>query len=402
MALFGGRVGPVAAIIVAGIAAGALILTVDPPTAVDPHGHGEEEGHDEHAERAHEEEGAPRVAMTDEAIRTAEIEIKTAGIAALTLGGEYPGEVRANENHVAHVVPRLDATAREVRRNVGDSVRRGEILAVLDAIDLADARGSYLSAVSRLELARQNAVRAESLWRRRIAPERDYHEARQGFEEIEIEARIARQRLLAFGLTESDLANSTLTWFPVRAPLDGVIVEKHIAPGEAVAKDASIFVLADLSTVWVEIAVPARDINAVRVGQKVEVVSEALNERQEGHVAFVSPALGEAARTSRAFVEIPDPKGRWRPGLFVTVRLAQQEIEVPVAIRAAGLQTLENRTVVFVRKDESFEARSVEVGRRLGGWVEILSGLKPGDKYAAGNSFVVKAEMGKASAGHDH
>ena len=193
-----------------------------------------------------------------------------------------------------------------------------------------------------------------------------------------------------------------LTRYEIRAPIDGVVTEKHLAAGEAVKEDASIFTIADLSTVWAEMTIYPKDLAAVKLGQKVMVRVSALNAEAEGRVAYVGSLIGEQTRSAKARVTLPNPDRSWPPGLFVTVDLVQDETEVPVAVSVDAIQTLRDSKVVFARFGEFFEARPVELGRSDGKTVEVLSGLAPGTPYAATNSFVLKADLGKAGASHDH
>ena len=193
-----------------------------------------------------------------------------------------------------------------------------------------------------------------------------------------------------------------LTRYEIRSPVDGVVTEKHLAAGEAVKEDASIFTIADLSQVWAEMTIYPRDLGSVKLGQKVTVRASALNAEAEGRVSYVGSLIGEQTRSAKARVTLQNPERRWRPGLFVTVDLVQDESEVPVAVPVEAIQTLREAKVVFGRFGEFFEARPVELGRSDGRTVEVLSGLAPGTPYAATNSFVLKADVGKAGASHDH
>lgn len=389
---------PIVGIIVIGIVGTILILSKEPPAPGDDHG---EEAHEEH------KDGGQRVEMPDDVVKTSAIEIKTAGIATLTVGSIYPGEVAYDQDRIAHVSPRIRGTIRESRVHLGDHVRRGQLLAVLDAPDLADIRRRHDASASRSELARTAMVREERLWRRKISPERNYLEAKQAYEESLIDLRGARSELLALGLTESDFSGPSPTYYPLRSPISGVVAEKHAVVGEVLeperdAAEHPSFVIADLSTIWIEMSIPARDIRHAKIGQEVVVVSADLGEKLAGRIAHVGATLGEQSRAAEAHAEVVNPGMRWKPGLFVNVYLTETTVEVPVAIRSAGLQTLDNRTVVFVREGDAFEARSVEVGRKSDEWVEIISGISAGEKYASTNSFVIKAEIGKGEAEHGH
>lgn len=194
----------------------------------------------------------------------------------------------------------------------------------------------------------------------------------------------------------------SLNRYEIRAPFDGIVVEKHIALGEAVKEDASIFTLSDLSSVWAEIVVPAKDLNVVRVGEKVVVRATAFNSTAEGQISYVGALLGQDTRTAKARVTLPNPKMAWRPGLFVNVNVVSGETEVPVSVLADAVQTVEDKPVVFVRVKDGFTAQPVKLGRADGKRVEVIDGLAAGTAYAASGSFVLKAELGKGSAEHSH
>ena len=160
--------------------------------------------------------------------------------------------------------------------------------------------------------------------------------------------------------------------------------------------------MVDLSTVWVETAVPAGDLAFVREGQPVSVTGPVPGLRGEGRLIFVSPNLDAQTRAARAVAEMPNPDGAWRPGVFViaSVRTAEQPVQVLVPREA--IQTIESVTVVFVRTAQGFERREVKLGRSDERTVEVISGLTAGELVAVANTFLLKAELGKAEAGHAH
>ena len=180
------------------------------------------------------------------------------------------------------------------------------------------------------------------------------------------------------------------------------MIEKHIAAGEAVKEDATIFAIADLSSVWAEMNVYPKDLDLVKVGQKVTVRASTLKTEAEGRISYVGSLVGEQTRSAKARVTLPNPERSWRPGLFVTVELVQDETEVPVAVPVGAIQAYRDWKVVFGRFGDAFEARPVELGRSDGKHVEVVKGLEPGTRYAASNTFVLKADLGKAGAQHSH
>lgn len=417
----------IAAILILGLLAAAAILTSGRSPASAERGHEETEAHADHdhhhgeesagahkepeeAGKAHGEakkDNAPastdqdeaKVALTEAQIQAAGITQESAGSARVQATLQLPGEIRFNDDRTAHVVPRLAGVVESVPASLGQQVRKGQLLVVIASTALSQQRSELLTAERRLALARSTHAREERLWKDRISAEQDYLQARAALEEAQIAVRNARQKLKAVGAGASAGA---LNQFELRAPFDGTIVEKHISLGEAVREDANVFTLSDLSTVWAEMAVPAQEIGRVRVGEKVIVSSTASSEKTEGTISYVGALIGEQTRTAKARVTLTNPQLAWRPGLFVTITVVAEEAEVPVAVRAQAVQTLGDRSVVFLAVPGGFVARPVKLGRTGGPFVEIVEGLQPGARYAAANSYVLKSEQGKAGASHTH
>jgi len=180
------------------------------------------------------------------------------------------------------------------------------------------------------------------------------------------------------------------------------VIEKHVALGEAVKHDAQIFTIADLSTVLARVTVYAKDLRFVHVGQDVNVKSDVLGIEVAGKVTYLGPLLGADTRTAAAHVAIDNTDGLWRPGVFVTVRLVQEEFTAAVAIRPEAIQRIRDWDVVFIQDGNLYEARPLEFGRRGAEWVEVLAGLSAGQKYVSKNSFLIKADILKSGATHDH
>ncbi len=348
-----------------------------------------------------------RLRMDAAAMNNAGIELRSAGPARIRTTLQLQGEIQFNQDRVAHVVPRLSGVVVNTGKNLGDQVKKGDLLAVLESRTLADFKSEHLAAQTRLEMARGTFDREKRLWEEKISAQQDYLASRQALAEAEIAYRNVEQKLLALGIAHVALMRGNgdgdgLTRYEIRAPIDGVVIEKHLAIGEAVKEDASIFTIADLSTVWAEMTIYPKDLGSVRLGQAVTVRASALNTQAEGRVAYVGSLIGEQTRSAKARVTLPNPAHSWRPGLFVSVDLVQDETEVPVAVSVDAIQTYRDWKVVFGRFGELFEARPVKLGRSDGKSVEVLSGLAPGVVYAATNSFVLKADLGKSGASHDH
>ena len=348
-----------------------------------------------------------RTEIKPQELKNAAVVIEQVGPARMKNIIELPGQIALNADATAHVVPRVAGVVAAVHKNLGDRVTRGEVIASLNSGDVATAKQAYIESLQRLELARLSAQREEALWRKKISPEEDYLIKKYALEEARLTQRAAAQRLAALGIPEGEIRGlsserGNLASYVLRSPLTGVVIAKNVTVGEAVSGSENIFTVADLSTVWTDITIAPNQISAVRAGQKVVVRSDDQNMTVAGTLSYVEPVMGEETRSSRGRVVIANPNGVWRPGLFVKVHLTQNEVVVPMAVKAEALQTFRDWDVVFIKVGDLFEARPLELGRREGEWVEVLSGLTPGLQYAAKNSFVVKADVMKSGAGHDH
>ena len=349
-----------------------------------------------------------RVELTPEVIQSAGIVVETAGSVQMKTILELPGEIELNADKVVHVVPRVSGVVTEVNKNLGDTVRHGEVIAVLDSREVAELKSGYMASMKRVELARATFERKDRLWKQKISSERDYLASRQALAEEEINLQTATQKLLALGFSQTDLdsilemTGRGLTRYELKAQFDGVVIKKEIAVGEAIKEDADVFAIADLCTVWVEVTIYAKDLNVVKTGQTVTVKSEALGLKTAGTLTYLGPLVGDQTRTAQGRVVVQNVEGRWRPGLFVTIEIIQEEVKVPVAVAADAIQTFRDWSVVFVQYGDLFEARPLELGRNDGRWVEVVHGLLPGERYVTHNSFILKADMGKAGATHDH
>lgn len=196
-------------------------------------------------------------------------------------------------------------------------------------------------------------------------------------------------------------SNESLAPFEVRTLLSGTVIGKHIALGEAAARDRDAFVIADLSNVWIDVTVYQRDLDRVRVGQTVRVLvgHEPID---EGAIVYLTPVVDDRTRTATARVVLPNDEGFWRPGMFVTAHVVVEKTEVPVAIPLTALQTLGGHPVVFVETDEGFAPEPVTLGRSGDVNVEVLAGLDAGERYVSAGGFTLKAELEKGAVGHGH
>jgi cobalt-zinc-cadmium efflux system membrane fusion protein len=340
--------------------------------------------------------------------------IKAVAVAPGSIAVELmvPGEITANLDRVAQIVPRVPGVAREVRARLGDRVRAGDTLALIDSRELAEATSNYLTARERAALARTKAEREERLWRQRISAEQDYLEAKQKFAEERIAERAADQKLRALGLSTAEIgaigsgSYRAMTQFSVTAPFDGTVIEKNVTPGQLVETQTALFKIANLETVWVIGNIYEKDMTRVKVGQQASVTVQSHPDRRfAGKVAWVSDVVEEQTRTLRIRVEVDNREGLLRPGTFARIALQVASKDGVIAIAPAAIQRQGGEMVVFVDEGEGrYTRREVTLGIRTPEQVEIAWGLDPGERVVVEGSFLLKSELEKAGfeAGHAH
>jgi cobalt-zinc-cadmium efflux system membrane fusion protein len=371
-----------------------------------------EDSHAGHDHAAHDE-GA-RIVLSERDRNDAGIRLAQAGPGHLDLTTRLLGEVCVNGERLAHVVPPVSGVVRDVHVSIGDDVSAGDLLAVIASRELAEARGQFLNARGRRELALIEFERQEELWKREIMAEQDYLDAKQALLEADIELQTAEQTLHALGVEDEELARLTMTHEPgaltrleLRAPISGTIIEMHMVRGEVVGEDSDVLLIADLSTAWIDLDVPQADLSAVYEGQPVTISASTIGiPDATGVVSFVAPIIDEETRTALARIEISNETGEWRPGLFVTADVSFDRLEVSLLVPKDAVQSLEGEPVVFVPEEGGFESVPVTLGHSTSTHTEIVSGLSQGQEYVIEGAYALKAEIVTSGldshAGHGH
>ncbi|MBW1898189.1 MAG: efflux RND transporter periplasmic adaptor subunit [Deltaproteobacteria bacterium] len=324
------------------------------------------------------------------------------------------GKISFNEDRISHLVPRIAGVAASVRKKLGDSVKKGEVLAELDSRDLADIKSDYLTARGNLDLAQITFQRKKSLWEQKIIAEQDFLEAKQTSKAAQIQLDAAERKLHALGFSHDyieklpEFSHEKLTTYRITAPFDGTIIEKHIVEGEQAEEDAEVFVIADLSMVWAKLDVHPKYLPDIREGQTVEIsVMDGSWEDIESRIFYLSPTIETDKRTAVALAEIMNPDCRWRPGMFIAAMVTTGEEAVDaVVVPKEAVQTVEGISSVFVVTAGEYLPKPVTLGRSNHKSVEILSGLLVGEKYVSKGAFELKAQLVTSSmsghAGHGH
>ena len=197
-------------------------------------------------------------------------------------------------------------------------------------------------------------------------------------------------------------SNQGLQPYEVRSQIAGIIISRHGSLGEFVSDQNELFVVADLSSLWAEFQIYRDDFDLASVGQALKVVVENGRDPLLARVSYVSPVTDETTQSKVIRAMIPNAESKLRPGLFITGELTVAENSVPLAIKRTGLQTFRDWNVVFLNEGDLFQAIPVELGKMDSDYVEVLSGVSEGQRYVSENSFIIKADIEKSGASHDH
>lgn len=383
----------------------------------DDHDYGTEETaahgeHDEDRDEHGEDELEDHVELTAEQAAEAGIRTAVAELSALSDTVELPAEIRFDQDRVAAVSSQVNGTISKLHAREGDHVEKGAVLATVSSRELAGMKADYLTARTREGLAVANLERERALYADEITAQSDLQAAEAAFAAAKADREAAENKLHAIGISHGELDGMedaadgvlALTW--VRAPLSGVVIERHATLGASVvAADNggdSLFRVIDDSVVWADIAVYKADGALIQKGLSAALVSNSGAVLAEGEIALVLPVIDETSRTATARMVLDNSGGELRPGEFVSAVVHLPSGRSAVAIPDSAIQTVEGRASVFVPVDHGFEPRPVETGLKAGGLTEITSGLSAGDAYVSEGAFTLKAQLEKDAFGDGH
>ena len=405
-------------------AAESSVAEVDPGDH-DDHEHGDEGGD------AHGDEHADEVTLTAEAIETYGVEVAAVEARALDAVVTAPARVGFDTEAMAHVGSLVAGRVTEINAKLGDTVEAGDVLLVVESPELGRFQADHLGALSSADAARPAVKLAQSTFDRaqqlydqtegggvtlNTVQEREAGLKAAQRELIDAEAQVtaSANTLRLHGMTDAQietLAESKRVdpTYKVVAPISGQIVEREVTPGELVAPDDdALLVVADLSTVWVLADVAEARLGQVGVGSMATVEVTALSsEMYEGEVTYVDPRVNGASRTARLRVVVDNADRRLRPGMFARAMVgpANGNGEAVPALPAAAVLEVEGEISVFVAvptEPNTFARRGVTVGERVGDFYSVLGGVGVGDQVVVAGTFILKADLGKAGASHDH
>lgn len=345
------------------------------------------------------------VRLTAEEMKSAGIIIKPVTRSEFRTIRDFPGTIEPNEHALAEITTLVRGRVIDVYADLGREVKAGTLLALLYSSELGMAQSAYLKATAKLNVAERAFRRAESLLKEKVIGVAELQRREGEMLSLRAELREARDRLLILGLTDEDLRNldrnhTIRSHVPVVAPFDGRIIARNLTKGEVVETTEKLFVVADLSDVWVTAVIPEKDIPYIRAdqtgaGQSVEVhVAAYPGQAFQGRITYVGDVLDPATRTMRLRLELPNPERKLKPAMYATVRVYSEPEANVLLIPQAAVQRDRDRQFVFVEREPAiFEARDVKLGSSNGREIKVEDGLLEGESIVTNGAFVLKSEL---------
>jgi cobalt-zinc-cadmium efflux system membrane fusion protein len=375
-------------------------------------GHSEEEG----GEHGEEGEGHSAViTLTPEALNNARLQTAQAQRKPLAVGLTAPARLAFPQSGVAQVAARVPGRLASIEVNLGDRVKKGQVLGFMESPELGRARADYLAASTKAQVAAENFRREKELFAKGITSEREMREAESAFTTVEADRNAADARLHALGLTDSEInalkaGEHYSSQFPARSPLEGTVVEILGTVGQEVEATTPLFTVGNLSELWALLEVSEAQLTTVQPGQPVAITVQALPGKQfQGKVAYVGDIVDEKTRTTPVRVVLPNKDGSLKPGMFATAEIltgatadgstGPQRLVVP----REAVQKVGEEQVVFVPQGtHQFKAVEVKTGASSATEIELLAGLEPGTPVVTQGAFILKSELSKESMGEGH
>lgn len=318
---------------------------------------------------------------------------------------DFPAIIQPNQRAVADITTLVRGRVVDVYTDLGQQVEANALLAILYSSELGLAQSAYLKSQAKLHVAEQAYARAKFLLQEKVIGEAEAQRRKAELLSMQAEAHEARDHLKLLGMNDEefrrlDQSRTIRSHVPIVAPFAGRIIGRNLTRGEVVETTEKLFVVADLSEVWVRANIPEKDIPFVHLihasgGTQADVrVNAYPNEVFKGTITYVGDVLDPATRTMQLRLELPNPEGRLKPEMFATIRLYSEPQPDRLALPESALQRDHDRTFVFVRRNENeYEARDVQIGESNGALTTILGGLSEGDPVVTQGAFVLKSEL---------
>lgn len=345
-----------------------------------------------------------------DSLEMTEAQMASEGVKVAALGAVQVNErialtatIQANQDRLAHVAPRIAGRVSRANANLGDRVKPGQVLAVLDSLEMGEAHSAYLKARTQANLARATFERAQSLNEQEIISQKDYLAAKAEHETALSELRAAEDKLRLLGVRPDAARTGTVSTFPLTSPFAGTVIEKDAVLGELYEPSKSMYTVADLSTVWILANVYEKDLGRLREGAPAMVTVGAYPDTTfKGTLTYIGGVLDKQTRTVQARIEVRNPDGLLKPEMFATASVETQRPATVLAIPGDAVVLIQGQPTVFVREGNAFHPRTVQLGERRADEVEVREGVKSGEQIVVAGTFALKARLLKDQIGDAH
>jgi cobalt-zinc-cadmium efflux system membrane fusion protein len=373
------------------------------------------EKHGDHKEEAHP---PGQVKLNPEAVKRANLKVEPVAAGSLADRVQLTGELVFNEEKTARVSSRLAGRVVKITADYGAEVKKGDALAVIDSVELGQAQNAFLQAAASYRVAQKAYERARLLWQEKAISQAEFQERQAKFELATSERDYAENRLHLLGLTDADIARmhrggkkrkgpsfhaEVESTFALRSPISGQVVDRKVTPGLVVKPDEELFVVADPATLWCFVQVPEKDLPIVKTGAPVIIRVSSLPQAEfPGAIDYIAAMVEKATRMTRARVRVDNAKGELKAGMFATIKVssgARTALNVPeTAMVASGA----GQYVFLEQEPGLYLKRVIKPGMKADGRVEVLEGLKEGERVVTQGAFTLKSELEKESLEAEH
>lgn len=337
------------------------------------------------------------LAIDAERLRRSGVEVSPAAGGELARALPLLGNLVPNEHNTVKVAAGIGGIVRELPVKVGDVVREGDPLAVIESKEAADVAFLYLEQQQRWSFARQAYDREKSLLEKKLGTFESLRTAQNELQKGQLDLQLTTQKLRLLGLLDKDgklaASPSRISTFTLRSPIEGTVTARHALRGEHAPAERELFTLINLSSVWLEVKAPQTAVRMTHVGQELQVLNDQLGLRTRSVVVFVSPVADAASRTVLVRLLLANTDGNWRPGSCATAEFVDEKRTVPVRLPREAVVTLDDAPAVFVEaRPGVFQVRRVITGLEDRTHVEISQGLDPGERVVTRHALFLKGE----------
>lgn len=370
-------------------------------------GRGYDEGNAEQSDKDSSEEGHAEegeIQLTSQQMVEQGLKVAVASTGLVEKLTTLPGKLVVNTDQQAQISPNFSGYVEQVNVALGQSVQKGQTLAVLIVPELIDQQANLRMAQANLDLARKDYQREQQLWSQGISAKQDYQRAENAYRQAQITVQSSQARLNALGASGNNNGR-----FLIKAPISGVISKKDIVVGENVQLADQLFVIENLKDLWLEFNLPNTSNIQLQVGQILNFKTNGSDQNYQAKVQTLNSQADLQTGRLQVRAKVTTQADVLRPNVLVNVFVTDAQAKTALRVQKKALQQVEGKPVVFVIESEEkglvhLKAQPIEVGvsSQDGQWLEVISGLTEGQKYIADGSFLLKSELEKDEAGHGH